>query len=584
MQALFYRRIGRAAILLLGVLTALRVLAAPHEYINPEAASARNTHQAAYADHDMVSTANPWATHAALDILARGGSAADAAIAAQMMLNLVEPQSSGIGGGAFIIAYDPRGGHLRSYDGRETAPAAAQAARFTDDGQPMVFRDAVNSGRSVGVPGVLRALALLHQEQGRLPWASLFQPAIQLAREGFAVSPRLHALLAANQELRQQPAAARYFYDAQGQAWPVGHRLRNPDLAATLTRIAQEGPDAFYQGAIAQAMVQAVASHPVPGDLSMGDLRNYRAMAGPPLCMPYRVYRLCGPPPPSSGPLAIMQMLGILSHTAIAQAPPQSVLAVHLFSEAGRLAYADRDAYVADPAYVSVPVAGLLDPAYLASRAALIDPRHSMGQAVAGQPPGSGTPGTGSGHEPPSTTQISVVDRQGGAVSMTSSIEGAFGSKLFVQGFLLNNQLTDFSFQARDAQGRLVANRVQAGKRPRSSMAPMLVMRDGVPVLVIGSPGGSAIINFVAQTVVAVLDWGLGIQQAIDLPHYGSRNQATELEAGTAIQALAEPLKAMGHGVRVGDFPSGLQGIQRLPNGRLRGGADPRREGLALGN
>ncbi len=573
-----------AALLVGGLFCAGALAAAGHEDLNPEAASGRAARTAAYAAHYMASTANPWATRTAADVLARGGSAADAAVAAQMVLNLVEPQSSGIGGGAFIVAFDPRDGRVRSYDGRETAPAAAQATRFMRDGQAMDFREAVNSGRSVGVPGVLRALRLLHDAQGRLPWAELFEPAIRLAREGFPVSPRLHALLAGDRDLRRQPAAARYFYDPDGRPWPVGHVLRNPELADTLARIAREGPDAFYEGPIARDIVAAVAAHPVPGDLSLEDLRDYRALEREPVCMPYRVYRLCGAPPPSSGPLAVLQILGILAHTPIAQAAPESPRAAHLFAEAGRLAFADRDAYVADPAFVQVPVAGMLDPAYLAARAALIRPDRSMGRAEAGDPPaGPPRPGAGEGLEPPSTTQVSIVDAEGGAVSMTSSVEGAFGSKILVRGFLLNNQLTDFSFLARDARGRPVANRVEAGKRPRSSMAPMLALREGRVALAIGSPGGSAIINYVAQALLGVFDWGLDIQQAVDLPHYGSRNKATELEAGTPAEALAGPLRAMGHEVRVDEFPSGLQGVMRLPDGRLGGGADPRREGLALG-
>lgn len=554
-----------------------------HEDINPEAAGSLAAHQIAKASHYMASTANPLATRAALGILAAGGSAADATIAAQMVLNLVEPQSSGIGGGAFIVSLDAATQQVHSYDGRETAPALARSDRFMRNGRALPFGEAVNSGRSVGVPGVLAALSLLYDDQGRLPWPDLFDPAIQLAEQGFEVSPRLHALLADNQALRAQPAAARYFYDGDGQAWPVGHVLKNPVFADTLRQIAQLGPRVFYQGEIARDMVDAVAAHAVPGDLSLTDLQDYRAIEQPPLCAPYRIFVLCGPPPPSSGPLAVMQILGILTHTPIAQVAPISVQAVHYFSEAGRLAYADRDAYVADPAFIDVPVAGMLDPAYLASRVALIQADHAMGVAPAGNPPGAHHPGgLAPTQEPPSTTQVSIVDREGNAISMTSSIEGAFGSKIFVRGFLLNNQLTDFSLMDVDAQGRPVANRVAPLKRPRSSMAPMLVLRDGRLVMVIGAPGGSAIINYVAQTILAVLDWHLDIQAAVSLPHYGSRNRDTELERGTSLAALAEPLRAMGHTVRELDFPSGLQGIVVTPEG-LEGGADPRREGLALG-
>lgn len=571
------------AVFAAGVSTAPEGLADHHEDINPEAAGQSVARQVVHAKHYMASTANPLATRVAAQVLAEGGRAADAVIAAQMVLNLVEPQSSGIGGGAFIISYEASTQRVRAYDGRETAPAHAHADRFMRGGHALPFPEAVNSGRSVGVPGVLRALAMLHHDQGGLPWAQLFGPAIDLAREGFGVSPRLHGLLADNQALRAQPAAARYFYDAQGRAWPVGHRLVNLALADTFSQIADGGPDAFYQGPIAQDMVAAVAAHRVPGDLTLEDMRAYRAIERAPLCMPYQAYALCGPPPPSSGPLAVMQMLGILSHTPIAQAAPVSVEAVHYFSEAERLAFADRDAYVADPQFADVPVQGMLDPAYLAARARLIHPELAMGVASAGSPPGAPTAaGHPRGVEPPSTTQISVVDRYGNAVSMTSSIEGAFGSKIFVRGFLLNNQLTDFSLMDVDAQGRPVINRVEPLKRPRSSMSPMLVLRDGRPVMVIGSPGGSAIIQYVAQAILGVLDWHLDIQQAVDLPHYGSRNRDTEVERGTPLQALAGPLRVMGHTVREVDFPSGLQGIVIDSNG-LEGGADPRREGLALG-
>lgn len=555
------------------------------EDFNPESATGLTDRGEAHARHYMVSSANPHATEAGVQVLADGGTAADAVIAAQLVLNLVEPQSSGIGGGAFIVAYDADTHRVLSYDGRETAPAAARGDRFMRDGKPIDFWEAVNSGRSVGVPGLLRALALMHERHGRLPWARLFEPAIALAEQGFAVSPRLHALLEKDEALRRQAAAAAYFYDGRGRPWPVGHTLKNPAYAATLRSVAEHGPVAFYEGRIARDIVAAVARHPVPGDLSLDDLSSYRAQERSALCMPYKaVYTLCGAPPPSSGPLAVMQMLGILSHTPIAALPPDTLAAVHYFAEAGSLAFADRDLYVADPDFVDVPVQAMLDPDYLARRAALIQADESMGRAPPGDPAGK-LAGRGEGDAPelPSTTHVAAVDAQGNVVSMTSSIETAFGSKIFVHGFLLNNQLTDFSLSDADAQGRPVANRVEARKRPRSSMAPMLVLKDGRPYLAIGSPGGAAIINYVAKTLLGVLDWGLTLQQAIALPNRGSRNRYTELERGSSLHGLAPRLRAMGHAVREVDFPSGLQGILLTPQG-LVGGSDPRREGLAAGD
>ncbi|MYN14586.1 gamma-glutamyltransferase [Pusillimonas sp. TS35] len=581
-------RAGRPGHLLSLALLALTVAAgnvqaAPEADRNPEAATGAQARAAAHASQYMASTANPHATRAAERMLAQGGSAIDAAIAAQMVLTLVEPQSSGIGGGAFIVTYDNASGRMQAYDGRETAPAAARVGRFTKDGKPLPFEEAVNSGLSVGVPGVVRALALAHHTEGHLPWAVLFQPAITLAQNGFEVSPRLHALLADDKALRAQPAAAAYFYDAAGQPWPVGHVLKNPALARTLGIVAQQGADAFYTGEIAEHIVAAVRAHPVPGDLTAADLQAYQAKARDPLCAPYRVYTICGMPPPSSGPLAVMQMLGILAHTPIATVPPVSAQAVHWFSEAGRLAFADRDRYVADPDFVDVPARAMLDPGYLAQRASLIDPMHSMGTAQPGDPVGllrrRGVDATVS---LPSTSHLSIVDADGNAVSMTTSIEQAFGSKLFVDGFLLNNQLTDFSLSGVDADGKPVANRVEPGKRPRSSMSPVMVLKGSKPVLVIGSPGGSSIINYVAKATLGVLDWGLDVQRAISLPNYGSRNRATELERGTALHDLIEPLRAMGHEVKEIDLPSGLQGVSITPRG-LVGGADPRREGVAQG-
>ncbi|MBF6618541.1 MAG: gamma-glutamyltransferase [Candidimonas sp.] len=557
--------------------------AAFKEDIAPEAASGRVARHVVRAKDYMLVSAHPLATRAGARILADGGTAIDAVIASQMVLTLVEPQSSGIGGGAFIVSYDKASQTMQTYDGRETAPAAARADRYMQEGAPIEFWDAVHSGLSVGVPGVLHALALAHADHGRMDWASLFAPAITLAEEGFAVTPRLHTSLEANHALRDQPDAAAYFYDPAGRAWPVGHWLRNPALAQTLRLIAQDGPQAFYRGRIAEDIVAAVARHAVPGDLTVADMAGYRALRREPLCAPYEVYEVCGMPPPSSGPLAVIQMLNILSHTPISSLAPQSLAAVHLFSEAGKLAFADRDYYVADPAYVDVPVEAMISPSYLALRAALIDPTRSQGSMPPGDPAGMrAVRGRDNSAELPSTTHVVAVDRAGNVVSMTSSIETAFGSKIFVDGFLLNNQLTDFSFASVDAQGRPVANRIEAGKRPRSSMAPMIVMHQGQPVMAIGAPGGAAIINYVAKTILGVLDWGLDIQAAISLPNFGNRNRYTELERGTALHSLAAGLQTMGHEVREVDATSGLHGIVLTPSG-LEGGADPRREGLAMG-
>lgn len=556
------------------------------EDIQPEAAThttSSGVNAPAQAAHYMVSSANPWATKAGVAILAAGGSATDAAIAAQMVLNLVEPQSSGIGGGAFVLTFDAGARRVQAWDGRETAPAAARSDRFMKGGRALDFADAINSGRSVGTPGLLRVLALMHEHHGRLAWADLFEPAINLAKQGFPVSERLHALLAGQVALQAQPAAASYFYNEKGQPWPVGHRLRNPALARTFREIAAHGPGAFYEGPMAQRMIGAVAAHDVPGDLALEDLAAYRALKREALCSPYKEYSICGMPPPSAGPLTVLQMLGILSHTPIADLAADSLQAVHFFAEAGKLAFADRDAYVADPDFVDVPVQALLNPRYLASRARLLRPDKAMGSAPPGNPLGlSSIPGTGTTPELPSTTHIVAVDADGNVVSMTSTIESAFGSKIFVDGYLLNNQLTDFSLTDVDAHGALVRNRVEPGKRPRSSMAPMLVLKDGKPVMAIGSPGGSAIINYVAKTLLGVLDWEMNIQEAISLPNRGSQNRSTYLEKGTSLHTLVPGLTALGHVVREIDLPSGLQGIVATPDG-LQGGADPRREGLAAG-
>ena len=537
----------------------------------------------------MVAAANPHAARAGVEMLRAGGGALDAAIAAQMVLTLVEPQSSGIGGGAFLLHWDPAAKRIAAYDGRETAPAAARTDRFVrPDGVPMGLGEAIASGRSVGVPGALRMLELAHAKHGRLPWKRLFAPAIRLAEEGFAVSPRLHRLIAADPLLKRNAAARAYFHLADGSPLPAGHRLRNPALAAVLRRLAADGADAFYRGEIARDIVAAIATQPAPGDLTEQDLSAYRALEREPVCGRYRARRICGMPPPSSGGIAVLAILGLLERFDMARVRPGSAEAVHLFSEAGRLAYADRDYYVGDPAFVQVPVAGLVDAGYLRERSMLIRPEKSMGRAFAGKPAGATVSfGADATQEAAGTTHLTVIDARGNAVAMTSTVESAFGSRILVRGFLLNNQLTDFAF-APEEGGRPLANRVEAGKRPRSSMAPTLVFAsDGTLQLALGSAGGAQIINYVAKALVGTLDWKLGLQQAIAAPNMGSRNGDTEIERGTALEGVAAALQALGHPVQAIDMVSGTQGVARRSGGRgfaLTGGADPRREGVALGN
>ncbi len=565
----------------------------------PEAASGFHEKQPVLARKFMVATANPLATEAGYQIVRAGGSAVDAAIAVQMVLTLVEPQSSGIGGGAFLLHYD--GKQVLAYDGRETAPAAATEELFqAASGQPLDFYQAVVGGRSVGVPGVVRMLELAHQQQGRMPWVQLFAPAIRLAEEGFAVSPRLALLLARDEYLKQDPIAVAYFHDEQGRPWPAGHVLKNPALATSLRAIAQEGANAFYQGKVAQEMVRKVNNHlSNPGRLSLADLAAYRAKVRQPVCTVYRLWEVCGMPPPSSGGITVAQMLGMLAQHELTALPPKDGVpqteAIHLFAEAERLAFADRKRYVADPDFAPLPGGSpqaLLDPAYLQRRSALIGAR-AMSQAKPGQPLSATAMqevayADGEALELPSTSHISIVDAAGNAVAMTTSIENAFGARQMVGGFLLNNQLTDFSFIPADANG-LVANRVEGGKRPRSSMAPTLVFdKEGrVLQMVLGSPGGSAIIHYVAKVLIGTMDWGLNVQQAIDLPNFGAREGPLELEEGRFSPAVMEALRQRGHTVHLAPQTSGLQGIMRM---RVHGepwwlgGADPRREGLAKGD
>ncbi len=543
------------------------------------------THKAVVqAPRAMIATAHPLATEAGLAILQQGGSAIDAAITAQLVLGLTEPQSSGIGGGAFLLLYD--GTQVVAFDGRETAPGAATPARFLDaQGRPVPFREAVIGGRSVGVPGVLHMLDLAHRRYGRLPWAALFQPAIGLAEDGFPISRRLHLLLTLDTHLPQREPTRSYFYEADGRPKAIGTLLRNPDYARTLRLLASQGAAAFYHGPLVEAMVQAVRQHPVhPGDLHAADFAAYTAQQRVPLRQTYHDVTVYGMPPPSAGGLATLQILGLLERFHLQQYQPLAVESAHLFAEAGRLAYADRARYVADSAYVPVPVAGLLDRQYLAARSRGISLEHTLGIALPGEPPGAEAATLGDSWAPelPSTSHLSIVDAQGQVLSMTTSIEAAFGSRIMVNGYLLNNQLTDFAFVPTE-HGRPVANRLQPHKRPRSAMAPTLVFdAQGAWQMAVGSPGGSTIINYVAQTLLAVLDWHMDPQQAVSLPHYGSRNGPTELERSQGLESLGLQLAARGHQVRLLDLTSGLAAIVKTPHGYV-GGADPRREGTVMG-
>jgi gamma-glutamyltranspeptidase/glutathione hydrolase len=535
-------------------LAVLLPLAAHAQEVPPEPATGFARKHAIAAERHMVAAAHPLAAEAGREILRAGGSAVDAAIATQLVLGLVEPQSSGLGGGGFLLHYAAETRAVTSYDGRETAPATARPDRFAG----MEFLDAVTDPRSVGVPGLVRMLDLAHGKHGKLPWMRLVEPALRLAENGFPVSFRLNEVLASDRFLKSD-SAARALYYPDGAPLPEGAILRNRAYADSLRAIGRDGAAALHSGAIAADMSRAAL-------LSASDLAEYRAIERPPVCRPYRIWQVCSMAPPSSGGVAVLQMLGMLEGWDMAALAPDSPVFAHLFAEAGKLAYADRARWLGDPAFTAVPVAGLLDGDYLRRRAARIDPARALAEVP------SGEPGT------PNTTHLSVVDGDGNAVALTSSIEYLFGAHIMVRGFLLNNQLTDFSFAPEGP------NRVEPGKRPRSSMAPTLVLdRDGRLVAALGSPGGSWIIQYVAQALVGLLDWGLDPQIAVDLPHLGSRGGAVELEQGSAAEALQPALEALGHVVRIRDMTSGLHVIVRR-DGRLWGGADGRREGAVAGD
>ncbi len=554
---------------------------------SPESPSGLTAKTLVTAKHQMVVAANPLASDAGLAMLDAGGSAVDAAIAVQLVLNLVEPQSSGIGGGAFLLHWDARRRRVASYDGRETAPASASPTQFLQhDGTPLPFARAVLSGGSTGVPGVVALLETAHRAHGKLPWAQLFEPAIKLADEGFAVSPRLNRLLSAEPAgaASFDAAAKSYLFDPYGKPWPVGHLLKNPAFATTLRTLATSGSEAFYKGAIAEAIVATAPNgQRALGGMTRDDLAAYRAKTRPPVCSSYRRHRICGMGPPSSGALTVGATLALLEPFDLGPVP-MAPRALHLIAEAEKLAFADRDRFIADPDAVPVPN-GLLDRAYLARRRTLIASDTAQPKATAGTPPGLKRTGLDATTEAPGTSHISIVDASGNAVALTTSIETAFGAHRFVGGFLLNNQLTDFSFRPTDAAGQPVANAAAPGKRPRSSMAPTFIFApDGRLLAVLGSAGGSTIILHIVKTIVGIVDWHLDAQAAVDLPNFGSRNGPFELENKLGGELIGLKMALYGHKVVDSDTPSGLHVIVRHRNGALEGGADPRREGAARGN
>jgi gamma-glutamyltranspeptidase/glutathione hydrolase len=540
------------------------------------------------AQHHMIVAAEPDATDAGLEMLRNGGSAIDAIIAAQMVLTLEEPQSSGIGGGAYLIVAD--GTALHAYDGRETAPASAAPGMFLDkNGKPRRHNDAVPGGLSVGVPGAVRMLAMAHAAHGKLPWAKLFEPAIKLADQGFKVPPRLSIELGeGGAQLAAMPAIKAHFLHPDGTPIKTGEMWRNPELAESLRRIAEGGPDAFYKGAIAGEIADAVVKAPInPGGMTRADIAAYQVKEREPLCGLYRAYRVCSVPPSSSGGVTVLQILGLLQRFPSGELRAGTLSSVHLVAEASRLAYADRAQWLGDPDFVPVPLAGLLDPAYLDSRSRLIDPMRSMGIASAGMPPAKKAELRDFAPMRPQielgTSHLAAVDDNGEAVSMTTSVEAAFGAQIAAGGFLLNNQLTDFSFEPM-IDGKPVANAPAPGKRPLSAMSPTIVFApDGQFFAAVGSPGGRQIIAYVAQALINLIDAKLSMPDVAAAPRFANLNGATLIERGTALEMLTPALVAMGHRVRAIPFDSGVNGIRRIDGG-YEGGADPRREGVARGD
>ncbi|AGP82116.1 gamma-glutamyltranspeptidase [Alteromonas mediterranea MED64] len=550
----------------------------------PEAATGYVEKQAFEAKDYMVVAANPYASWAGKNILEKGGSAIDAAVAVQSMLSLVEPQSSGIGGGAFILYWDSKNKVLHTFDGRETAPKAVNSHWFIEGNKPMRWIDAVVGGKSVGVPGAVKALEMAQKEFGKLPWNTLFDDTIKTAEDGFKVSPRLAKLVALDYHpgLKTFPASSTYFFPA-GLPLKEGTVKKNKKLAKTLKGIAEKGSDYLLKGEVAEKIVKAVNSAEInPGQMTLEDLASYEPVKREPVCGLYHDKRICGMAPPSSGGVNVYQILKMLEGFDLSQYAPDSVEFANLYTQASALSYADREKFIADSDFTNLPFAAMINTAYLERRAESISVDKEWRRKRAGNPYADANVALGTSMELPNTSHVSIVDKEGNAVSMTTSIEFMFGSGIMVEGFLLNNQLTDFSFSP--TKNRFpVPNRVEPGKRPRSAMSPTMVFdKEGNLEVVVGSPGGSRIVSYVAQTLIGVLDFGLDIQQAINLPKITNRNDYTALEKGTPIAELEAPLKALGHNVKVVDLNSGLHGIQ-FKSGKLIGGADPRREGIAVG-
>ncbi|EDL53101.1 gamma-glutamyltranspeptidase [Vibrio mediterranei AK1] len=553
----------------------------------PEMATGTSDKQLVKAKDWMVTAANPEATQAGAEVLARGGNAVDAMVAVQLMLGLVEPQSSGIGGGSFLVYWDSKKQRLTTYDGRETAPSAANGDLFLDkNGKPLKFYDAVVGGRSVGTPGTVKLLWDVHQKYGALDWDEVVLPIAQKAEQGFTISERLSMLIENYVDfLTRHPTTAAYFLNKDGTPKTQGTLLKNPDYAQTLRTIAEKGSDGFYKGSVATAIVNAVQKEAAsnPGKLSLADLANYQVKNRQAVCAPYKQYDVCGMGPPSSGALTLGQILMLTEPFKLNELGSNNPTSWQILADASRLAFADRGLYMADSDFFDVPVKGLLDQKYIAERSALITPNEALQKVSAGSPPAVKTVQLAQDQaiELPSTTHFNIVDSQGNVISMTSSIENVFGSRVMAAGFLLNNELTDFSFVA-NKDGKPVANRVEANKRPRSSMAPTIVMHDDKPYLAIGSPGGSRIIGYVAQSIIAHVDWGMDIQQAIDQPRMINRFGAMDVEINTPLADYAQQFEAMGYSVNKRDLNSGLHAIRITETG-LEGAADPRREGVALG-